>query len=206
MAASLTNRQQKVLSYIQFVISKTGSPPTHREIASHLGVTVRSAYQHVVALERKEILKRAAGHRGIELLPSYMLPRGLPILGRIAAGIPILAEENVEGRLALEDILNGHEGNLFLLRVSGDSMIERGVNPGDLVLIRQQPAVENGEVAAVLIGEEATLKIFRIKGSKNYLESANKKYKPLYFDRSKDIRILGKALMALRSLEKRRAL
>lgn len=203
---SLTDKQQKVLSYIQKAVVKAGSSPTHREIASYLGVTVRSAHQHVVALERKGVLRRRAGHRGIELLSPYTPPRGVPILGRIAAGTPILAEENLEGRLELKDIAGGDGGQLFLLRANGDSMIEKGINPGDLVLIRQQPIVESGEIAAVLMGDEATLKVFRVKERKIYLEPANKKYKPLQLDKSRDIRILGKALMAIRFLEKGRAL
>ena len=201
-----TDKQGKVLSFIQKTIAKTGYSPTYRAIAHHLGVTVRSAHQHVIALERKGVLKRRAGHRGIELLPSYTPPRGLPILGKIAAGTPILAENNLEGRLELKDLVAGDDEKLFLLRVSGDSMIERGINPGDLVLIRQQPAVENGEIAACLMGDAATLKVFRVKERKIFLEPANKKYKPLCFDRSKDIQILGKALMAFRFLENGRAL
>lgn len=196
----LTNKQQQVLSYIQKTVAKAGSPPTIREIASHLKVTVRSAHQHVVALERKGALKRRPGHRGIELRS-----RGLPILGRIAAGIPTLAEENIEDRVELKDFVGKDDEKLFLLRVTGDSMIEKGINPGDLVLIRQQPVVESGEIAAVLLGDEATLKIFRIKERKTYLEPANKKYKPIYLEKSKEIKILGKALMSLRFLEKGRA-
>ncbi len=201
----LTDKQRKVLSYIQKTVAKTGGAPTYREISDHLGVTVRSAYQHAAALERKGALKRGPGHRGIELHPSYILPQGLPVLGRIVAGNPILAEENLEGRLDLKDIAAGHDEKLFLLRVSGDSMIEKGINPGDLVLIRQQPVVENGEIAAVLIGDEATLKVFRVKERKTFLEPANKKYRPIYLDKSKDAQILGKALMAIRFLEKGRA-
>lgn len=202
---SLTDKQQKVLSYIQKTVIKTEESPTYREIADHVGVTVRSAFQHVVALEQKGVLKRRSGHRAIELLPPHIPPPGLPILGKIAAGVPVLAEENIDGRLELKDFI-GNEGQFFLLRVHGDSMIERGINPGDLVLIRQQPVVENGEIAAVLIGEDATLKVFRIKERKTFLEAANKKYKPIYFDKSKDAQILGKALIALRFLEKGRSL
>ena len=201
-----TDKQRKVLSYIQKAVAKTGYSPTYREIASHLGVTVRPAHQHVIALERKGAVKRGPGHCSIELLPSYTPPRGLPILGKVAAGEPILAEGNLEGRLDLSDIAAGDDGELFLLRANGDSMIERGINSGDLVLIRQQPNVESGEIAAVLIGDEATLKVFVIRGGKIFLEPANKKYKPLYLDRDKDIHILGKALMAFRFLEMARAL
>jgi len=205
MITGLTDKQQKVLFYIQKTFTKTDRSPTYREIARYLEVTVRSAYQHVVALERKEVLKRRPGHRAIELLPPHIPPPGLPILGNIAAGAPILAEENIEGHLELKDFA-GDDGQFFLLRVNGDSMIERGINPEDLVLIRQQPTVESGEIAAVLLGDEATLKIFRVKERKTFLEPANKKYRPIYLNKSKNAQILGKALMALRFLEKGRAL
>jgi repressor LexA len=199
---TLTYKQQQVLSYIQNTVSEAGYPPTIREIASQLNVTVRSAYQHVTALHRKGAIGKRPGHRGISLQS-----RGLPILGKIAAGTPILAEENIEGRLELRNIVAKKDSDqLFLLRVSGDSMIERGINPGDLVLIRQQPRVESGEIAAVLIDDEATLKVFRVKERKIYLEPANEKYKAIYLDDSTDTLILGKALVALRFLEKGRAL
>ena len=197
----LTNKQQRVLSYIQKTVARVGYPPTIREIASHMEVTVRSAHQHVTALHRKGAIEKRRGHRGITFRS-----QSLPILGKIAAGTPILAEENIEGRLELGDVVAKENTRLFLLRVSGDSMMERGINPGDLVLIRQQPTVESGEIAAVLIGDEATLKVFRVKEKKIYLEPANKKYKPIFLDSSKDTRILGKALMALRFLEKGRVL
>ena len=197
----LTDKQQRVLSYIQKTIAEAGYPPTIREIASHLKVTVRSAHQHVTALHRKRVIDKRSGHRGITLRS-----KGMPILGRIAAGTPILAEENIEGRVELGDVARKGADQLFLLRVSGDSMIEKGINPGDLVLIREQPMVESGEIAAVLIGDEATLKVFRVKEKKIYLEPANKKYKPIFLNSSKDTRILGKALMALRFLEKGRVL
>jgi repressor LexA len=197
----LTGKQQQVLSHIRKALAEVGSPPTIREIASHLHVSVRSAHQHVVALERKGVIKRHPGHRGIECGS-----HGLPILGRIAAGSPLLAEENIEGHLDLKDFMNGDVERLFLLRVSGDSMTERGINSADLVLIRRQPTVQSGEIAVVLLGNEATLKIFRVKEKEILLEPANKKYKPIYLDKSKDVQILGKAIMAIRFLEKGGAL
>lgn len=200
--ANLTEKQQRVLSYIQNSIAHVGHPPTIREIAAHLNVTVRSAHQHVIALDRKGVIKRDSGHRSI-----VSRSEGVPLLGKIAAGTPILAEENIERHIVLDDILPNKDAEaFFLLQVSGDSMIDRGINSGDLVLIRQQPTVENGEIAAVLIGNEATLKIFRVKERKFYLEPANKKYKPIELNSAKETRILGKALMALRFLEKGRAL
>jgi repressor LexA len=198
----LTEKQQQVLSYIQKTVADAGHPPTIREIASHLSVTVRSAHQHVTALDRKGFIKRSTGHRRIAFQP-----QGLPVLGKIAAGTPILAQENIERRIALDDILPSKNAEkFFLLQVSGDSMIEKGINPGDLVLIRHQPTVESGEIAAVLIDDEATLKVFRVKERKIYLEPANRKYKPIYVNSFKETRILGKALMALRFLEKGRTL
>jgi len=197
----LTGKQQQVLSYIRQTFATGGYPPTIREIAAHFNVDVRSAHQHVKALQRKGVIQRRTGHRGIECKS-----QGFPVLGNIAAGGPILAEQNIESRLQLKDIVAGHDDKLFLLRVRGDSMLERGINPGDLVLIRQQPTVESGEIAAVLIGNEATLKVFRAKEKKIYLEPANKKYKPIYLDKYDDVRILGKAVMALRFLEKGRTL
>jgi repressor LexA len=198
----LTEKQQRVLAYIQRTITQSGHPPTIREIAAHLNVTVRSAHQHVIALDRKGVIKRDSRHRSIGFKSE-----GVPVLGKIAAGTPILAEENIERRLVLDDILRSKAAEpFFLLQVSGDSMVDRGINSGDLVLIRQQPTVENGEIAAVLIGNEATLKIFRTKERKIYLEPANKKYGPIQLNGSKDIQILGKALMALRFLEKGRSL
>jgi hypothetical protein len=101
---------------------------------------------------------------------------------------------------------NKNSEQFFLLQVRGDSMIEKGINSGDLVLIRQQPMVDSGEIAAVLVGDEATLKIFRVKETKIYLEPANKKYKPIQLDNSQETRILGKALMAIRFLERGSAL
>jgi repressor LexA len=199
---SLTDKQERVLSFIRDTIAQLGHSPTIREIASHLDVTVRSAHQHVTALDRKGVITRGTGHRRIAFRS-----QGVPVLGKIAAGTPILAEENIERRISLNDILpNKDAGQFFLLQIRGDSMIEKGINPGDLVLIRQQPMVDTGEIAAVLIGDEATLKIFRVRERTIYLEPANKKYKPIQLDNSKDTRILGKALMAVRFLEKGKAL
>jgi len=115
----LTNKQQRVLSYIHKTVAEGGYPPTIREIASHLKVTVRSAHQHVTALHRKGAIEKRPGHRGITLRS-----KGIPILGRIAAGTPILAEENIEGRLELGDVAKKGADQVFLLRVSGDSSFE----------------------------------------------------------------------------------
>jgi repressor LexA len=192
----LTPLQGRVLLFIQQCLRNSGSAPSFRRIAAHLRVDVRSAYQHVQALERKGCLERAAGR--IELLGEHRPPRGLPILGRVAAGAPMLAAQNVEGHLDLAGKLKG-EG-LFLLRVKGDSMTGAGIQDGDLVLAREQPSVADGEIAVVLIGEEATVKRVRLEKNAIRLEPANRKYQPRRYGKSEDVRIAGKVLMALREL------
>ena len=148
----LTILQQRVLGFIQHCVRREGKAPSYRAIARELGVDVRSAYQHVQALERKEILERVDGR--IELLPDYQPPVGVPVLGRVAAGTPILAVENLEDHVDLGGQFQ--EEDVFLLRVRGDSMTGAGINDGDLVLARKQDTVEDGEIGVVVIGEEAT--------------------------------------------------
>ncbi len=193
---SLTELQSRVLSFIQKSVRRQGSPPTYRDIAAHLGVDVRSAYQHVQALERKGVLQRSAGR--MELLGEYLPPPGIPILGRVAAGVPLLATGNIEDYLDLKGMLDGED--MFMLRVKGDSMVEAGINDGDMVLTRSQPSVENGEIAVVLIGDEATVKKVRCKGGRIVLEPANPKYQPMIYGPGDDVRIAGKVLLALRQL------
>jgi repressor LexA len=193
----LTPRQQRVTKFIQREFRRNGEAPTYREIARHIGRDVRTAYQHVEALERKGILERRGGR--IELLGDYRPPRGIPLVGHVAAGTPILATENVEDHLDIEKLLKGQAtDDLFLLRVKGDSMIDAGINDGDLVLVRSQPKVNNGEIAAVIIGDEATVKYVRISDDEVILEPANSKYKPITLGPEDDVRIAGKVVMALR--------
>ncbi len=195
----LTPRQQRVLELIQGHVRRNGRAPPYREIARHIGRDVRSAYQHVEALERKGVLERVGGR--IELLGDYRPPRGIPVLGRIAAGSPTLAIENIVSRVDLARAFRGTEADqLFLLQVKGDSMTGAGIHDGDLVLVRSQRTVEDGEIAAVVIGEEATVKRVRFRGGRIRLEPANRKYKPITVGPDDDVRIAGKVLMAIRRL------
>jgi repressor LexA len=197
LVEGLTPLQQRVTEFIQREFRRNGEAPSYREIARHIGRDVRSAYQHVEALERKGVLERRGGQ--IELLGDYRPPRGIPLVGRVAAGTPILAAENVEDHLDIEKLLKGQAtDDLFLLRVKGDSMTGAGIHDGDLVLVRSQPKVNNGEIAAVVIGEEATVKRVRFRGSRIVLEPANSKYKPTTLGPDDDVRIAGKVVMALR--------
>jgi repressor LexA len=162
----------------------------------------------VAALERKGVLERSRGR--IELLGEYRPERGIPILGRVAAGSPILAVENVEEHVDLAREFGCGAGggagtgagddDLFLLRVRGDSMTGAGIHDGDLVLVRSQPAVEDGEIAAVVIGEEATVKRVRLGRGGLRLEPANPRYAPATVDPEDEVRIAGKVLMAVRTV------
>lgn len=198
----LTGRQEQVVAFVQRHFRRYGGSPTYREIAAHLHVDVKSANQHVQALERKGILERTGGR--IKLLGDYRPPRGIPVLGRVAAGTPILAAENVEEHIDIEQEFRGGPDemtdDLFLLRVQGDSMTGAGIHDGDLVLVRSQPEVGDGEIAAVVIGEEATVKRVRFRRNRLRLEPANKRYKPIAVGPEDDVRIAGKVLMAVRRL------
>lgn len=195
----LTSRQEQAVGFIQRYFRRHGRTPSYREIAANLGVDVKSANQHVQALERKGVLERTGGR--IELLGDYRPRKGVPVLGRIAAGAPILAIENVEEYVDIERELWGDDtDDLFLLRVQGDSMTDAGIHDGDLVLVRRQETVEDGEIAAVVIGEEATVKRVRFRRNRLRLEPANREHKPITVGPDDDVRIAGKVLMAIRRL------
>ena len=159
----LTEMQEKVLAYIQARVLDDGMPPTHEEIRCAFGL--KSSYgvrQHLRLIRDKGYIDLCAGKsRGIRLqAPAREEPCGfreIPIVGQIAAGRPILAEEHLDGRIAISAELFP-SGVLFALRVQGESMVDVGIRTGDLAVIRQQPHVENGQIAAVLREDEATLK------------------------------------------------
>jgi len=204
----LTDKQRRVLGIIQRGVRRAGDAPTYREIARSFGVDVRAAYQHVRALERKGCLERA--RRGIRLAREYEPPVGVPVVGRVAAGTPILAKENIEEHIDLEREfgLGRHAGGgklddadvLFLLRVRGDSMTGAGILDGDMVLVRRQPTVRDGEIAAVVIGDEATVKRVRFVKGGVRLEPANPEYRPMVLGEGDDVRIAGQVVMSLRRI------
>ncbi len=208
----LTDKQRCVLELVQRAVRRTGRAPTYRGIARALGVDVRAAYQHVIALERKGFLERTGRGKagGIRLAPEYAPPVGVPVVGRVAAGTPILAEENIEEHIDLArefGLAPGAAGggpddadDLFLLRVRGDSMTGAGIHDGDLVLVRRGPTVRDGEIAAVVIGDEATVKRVRFTRNGVRLEPANARYRPMTFGPGDEVRVAGKVLMAVRRL------
>ena len=192
----LTKKQERVLAFLQRRVRKTGKAPTYREIAAELRIDVRSAYQHVEALERKGFVERTG--RRIELLGDHRPERGIPVVGRVAAGSPILAIENVEEHVDLAREFD--DDDAFFLRVRGDSMTGAGINDGDLVLVRPQPRVENGRIAAVIVGEEATVKRVFLRKNRIELRPENPAHRTMVYGPDDDVRIAGKVVMTMRRL------
>ena len=217
----LTPRQQRVLTHIKDCIEKRGYPPSMREIGEAVGLTSSSSVAHQLkVLEEKGFLKRDPHRpRALEVfLPEVMAARKaisaaeefsvdetdigntipaaqyVPVVGRIAAGGPILAEERVEDVFPLPKQLVG-DGQLFLLEVSGDSMIDAAICNGDYVVIRQQPNAENGEIVAAMIEGEATVKTFQRKDGRVWLLPHNEAYEPIDGTHAT---ILGKVTAVLR--------
>ncbi len=189
----LTTKQENILEFIKKSIKGDGFPPTVREIGDRFNITVKGAYDHVKAIEKKGFIKMEQNKsRAIVILheenetPTDAI--NIPLLGRIAAGSPILAAENVEEYLSFPRTMF-KSGDFFALHVKGDSMIEGGINDGDIAVIKKQNTAQNGDIVAALIEEEATLKRFKAAGGKVHLIPENPAYKPII---TTDVAILGK--------------
>jgi repressor LexA len=216
--AGLTPRQRKVLEVIRDWVERFGYPPSVREIGDAVGLTSTSSVHHQLrTLERKGYLRRdpnrtrAVDVRGPEEAGSgedpvttdvtgagdlRPAPAFVPLLGNIAAGGPILAEQAVESVFPLPREIVG-EGTLFLLNVRGDSMVEAAITDGDWVVVRQQPVAENGEIVAAMIDGEATVKTFKRRDGHIWLMPANPAYEPIPGD---DATVLGRVVAVLRRL------
>src|SRR5512134_2422127 len=164
MAKGLTKRQEEILDFIVDRVRDEGFPPTLKEIAERFGLaSPNAARDHVLALERKGFLKRTGEKsRALRLDPSLRAaataaPRGWPLVGVVPAGAPVLAEENFEGYVDLNELFGRGDGT-FLLRVRGESMTGAGINDGDLVVVRHQAEVASGEIGVAVLSGEATVK------------------------------------------------
>ena len=206
MDSRLTQRQQQVLGFIQVFSETNGVPPTVREIGGHFHVTPRAAFDHLRALERKGYLRRrsTAGRtsRALTLVVPPQTKREVPILGRIAAGAPLLAEENREGALPLDPAwLGGRGDDVFGLRVHGESMINAHIVEGDLVLVRRQDHAQAGDIVVALVDGEATVKRFGRDGHAVVLRPEHPTMAPIVVrEGEKDVRILGKVVGLVRGL------
>jgi len=209
MDIRLTKRQKEVLEYVRAQTEK-GVSPTVREIAEHFGFASHtSSEKHLKALEKKGVIRRRKGlARTIELVSSEYaternVPTGtVPILGEITAGGPILAQENFQGFLSLNECF-GDIANLFALQVKGDSMINAGIGTGDFVIVRLQNTVANGDIAVAYLGQdyETTIKRFFFEGSRIRLQPENESYKPIFISKDDtDFRIGGKAIGVVKRL------
>jgi repressor LexA len=202
----LTPTQEKVLDFLKDFLRKKGFPPTLREIASHFGLRgPRGPQKTLTILEKKGFIRKVpGGSRAIEILsyPQFSLTHilSVPIIGRVRAGEPILAIENIEGYLNLDRSLVS-SGDVFLLRVEGDSMIDAHIQDGDFALVKSQPNAENGEIVVVLIEDEATIKRIFTKRDLIRLEPANPKMEPIVVKKGeKKVTIVGKVVGIFRKL------
>lgn len=205
----LTMRQRKVLQVIRDSVARRGYPPSVREIGEAVGLKSPSSVAHQLSvLQRKGLLRkdpnrpRAVDIRSAEEVDEANEPTSrpqpiyVPVVGRIAAGGPILAEEAIEDIFPLPKDLVG-EGTLFLLKVVGDSMVEAAITDGDWVVVRQQPVADNGEIVAAMIDGEATVKTFRRRDGHIWLMPHNPAYEPIPGDGAV---VLGRVVAVLRKI------
>lgn len=197
----LTESQAKVMKTISDFIAENGYSPTAKEIAEILHITQTSVFEQLSRLEKKRYITRQKGAaRTIGIMEqncekpvkndALRLVK-VPVLGTIAAGFPIFADENMDGEVLIDESNIG-KGKFFALRVRGDSMVNAGINDGDLVIIRRQPLAENGDIVAALIDCDATLKRLSLNDGEVFLLPENEKYHPINVTCRDDFKILGK--------------
>jgi repressor LexA len=202
MRKPLTKKQDRIFEFIRKHVQDTGYPPTVREIGTNFRISEKGAYDHLNAIEKKGYIRRMPKKpRAIEILEfvPQKLPQTaveVPIVGRVAAGEPILASENVEGTLPVpREVVK--EDTCFALRVNGKSMIEAGIFEGDLVIVRSQNYADTGDIVVALLDEEATVKRFFRDGNRIRLQPENSVMAPIIVD---DAQILGKVVGLFRKM------
>lgn len=193
---TLTDIQRQVLQYVEETVRDLRRPPTVREVMRHFHWnSPQSARKHLLALESKGYLKRQEHTaRGLQLSEEPVEGVAVPLIGRVAAGTPLLAEENREGTLVVDPSLARGRRTLFALTVRGDSMVDAHILPGDKVIVQQSTTADPGDVVVALLEGEATVKTFRRKGGRVWLEPANPKYRPIPVEEGQEFRILGKVV------------
>jgi repressor LexA len=201
----LTKRQQEIFDFIKRYSARYGYPPTVRDIGKAVGLASSSTvHAHLANLEKIGLLRRDPSKpRAIEMLDravegvrSIVRPDGLPLVGAVAAGQPVLAEENIEDYVSVPDEAGGQEGE-FVLRVRGESMKDAGILEGDFVVVRAQDVAEDGDIVVALVGEEATVKRFFRESDHIRLQPENATMEPI---RSKDVRVMGRVVGLFRSV------
>ena len=199
---NLTKRQQEIFDYIKRYGSEHGYPPTVRDIGKAIGLTSSSTvHAHLANLEKLGLIKRdPTKPRALEVLvdkaKAIVTPNGLPLVGQVAAGQPVLAEENIEDYIPVPAIAGGDSGE-YVLRVRGESMKEIGIMEGDYVVVRPQDTADDGEIVVALVGEEATVKRFFREADHVRLQPENQTMEPI---RSRDVQVLGRVVGVCRKV------
>jgi repressor LexA len=197
----LTQRQKEVLSFIAGYINKHNYPPTIREIGDFFSISVKGAHDHVTALKRKGVLKQEDKRsRTMELVGEGRTSLNrlveIPLLGTVAAGVPILSEENWDGTIQINDALLKKNRKYFALKVRGDSMVGAGIIDGDTAVIEKQTIAKNGEIVVAVVDEAVTLKRFFKESKRIKLQAENANYPPIY---SQNVRLLGRLAHIIRT-------
>jgi len=211
----LTKRQAEILSFIKTHIQYSGFPPTISEIQGQFSFKSPNAVQdHIKALERKGQIRRNPNQwRGLELIasnkswdetPQYSTV-SVPLIGRVTAGQPVLAEENFEGTISVDRSLVGRTTRLFALHVHGDSMIKAGIYDGDVAIAQQQSSADHGDIIIALLGDEATVKRFYRKKKLILLKPENDMMQSIRVREGSDFKVLGKVIATLHRIENERA-
>jgi repressor LexA len=213
-SAKLSERQQEILEFLRDSVMEHGYPPSVREIGEAVGLSSSSTvHSHLNSLEDKGFIRRDPssaraltivdqGEKAVEAREGELHPRlprnvvELPLVGRVAAGAPLLAEQNIEESLLLPTQIVGDTSS-FLLTVKGESMIEAGIFDGDYVVVKEQPTAHNGDIVVALIEDEATVKTFYREADRIRLQPENHHMEPIYV---RDVTILGKVIALLRTL------
>ena len=206
---SLSDKQRQILACINEAITRTGYPPSLREIGDSVGLSSISSVSHqLTQLELRGFIRRDPNlNRAIEILveldgnPDAIRVREddivhVPLVGRIAAGIPITAEQNVDDMFALPRQMVG-QGNVFMLKVQGDSMIDAAICDGDYVVVREQKTAENGDIVAAMLDHEATVKVFKQRDGNTWLLPRNSAYEPIDGSFAE---VMGKVVAVIRSV------
>jgi repressor LexA len=206
MAKGLTTRQEEILRYVVDYQTENGYPPSIREIGARFGIgSLRGVTVHLDALEKKGYIERANTPRSIKVIhPAFQNSVNvtmLPLLGSIAAGAPILAEQYVEDMIPVPSEMVRTIANAFVLRVKGDSMTGEGINPRDLVVIKPQETASHGELVAVLVDDEATVKRMHKVGGEIKLMPSNPAYEPIPIGPEDNARVIGRVVGLMRDYQ-----
>ncbi|MGL1936120.1 MAG: transcriptional repressor LexA [Fibrobacterales bacterium] len=210
MKEKLTARQQEIYDYIKERMANTNLPPTVREIGQHFNISSTNGVRSILsALIKKDYITRSPKlSRGITLtdeIPNAIPEQDanmfdVPILGRVAAGAPLMAVENLEGTITVHRDFLMKQENVFALKVEGDSMINAGILNGDMIFARQQSTADTGQMVVAIVDDAATVKYFHPEASQVRLEPANDNYRPIIVEKDKDFRIAGRVIGVMRQV------